>query len=306
MSKFKIGDEVRYKRGEPTYTGVVRKFNSDRTTTVFFSSTNILANCQVHKLELVTPAPTEKVKPKTFFIEGEGHLLIAIKEELRKMGYINLGVKSNHLKHIGFNMSINDLKNKSYNSFKEFIDLYTSSCYKDAHDIKFQLPEHFSEALKFAKEQMEIAKEYFKEEEFKANDWIVITDFNRATSNNIHLNTPYQLLYDFNIESGFIIKVDSNGNINNGWKGEFGFNNLKLRKATPEEIEAAQKFMIGEYEVNLNFNRDVINIGGQQYTSTDLQAIKRTMEIGQLDTIILRGISVSKSDLNKIENLLNK
>lgn len=81
------------------------------------------------------------------------------------------------------------------------------------------------------------------EEEFKEGDYIVITDFGRATSGlDFSLNTTYKLSRHYTEENGFHVEKDNAGRYN-GWGNGFELG-IKIRKATPEEIEAAQKTIV--------------------------------------------------------------
>lgn len=120
----------------------------------------------------------------------------------------------------------------------------------------FILPQQWNEALEYV-------KEYFKEEEFKAGDYVVMTDYGTATkTNSFILGAVYKLSRNYNKSNGFFVEKDSNGYNNNGWSKAFALD-IKIRKATSEEIKTSKykEFTLGYYTAKVT--KDVVLIEGK-------------------------------------------
>jgi hypothetical protein len=108
----------------------------------------------------------EKVKPQTFSITGSPKQLEAMEEALKEVGYTfkNYNVNYESYRQIG----------KNYNDpidIDTYLELTNASCIR--RDNNFNLPQDFNTALDFAKEQLVIAKEYFKKEpEYTEGQWL--------------------------------------------------------------------------------------------------------------------------------------
>lgn len=83
-------------------------------------------------------------------------------------------------------------------------------------------------------EQKGILDQIFGREEpnenIKAGEWIIITDFGRANpSNSFKLDSLYKLSRDFNKENGLCVEMDYKGNVDNGWESAFEMG-IKIRR----------------------------------------------------------------------------
>lgn len=105
--------------------------------------------------------------------------------------------------------------------------------------------------------------EWFEiQEDFKAGDHVVVTDFGSLSSMagpEFLLETVYVLAENFDEENGFIVELDNSGNTDNGWSA--GFSKIKLRKATSAEIVKYNKANAEEKAIR-------VKLGKSGYTST--------------------------------------
>lgn len=106
----------------------------------------------------------EKQIPQTFAVKGKEHHLICFMADLEESGYI----KHKDFDECKFSQFIHNNINRVYNNNREDITLFKNiggwNNSFDQKNQKFTLPEQYSEALQFCKEQLKIAEEYFKEE----------------------------------------------------------------------------------------------------------------------------------------------
>jgi hypothetical protein len=79
----------------------------------------------------------------------------------------------------------------------------------------------------------------------------------------------------------------------------------KLRKATPEEIKAAETIKVGDYEGELKGNKR-IDFNGVCYFEGELEALKSMMERGQIKSLNVGCNSQYKVDLELINKILSK
>lgn len=116
------------------------------------------------------------------------------------------------------------------------------------------------------------------EEEFKAGDWVTVTGNDKGLCTEIINKTTIILgIKEDNIVNllvkGLISIPNSDGgyNINTKW----------VRKATLEEIEAAQSIKLGKYNVIFKNSKVYIGCPGSEspYTKEEVQSIKRVLQL---------------------------
>lgn len=181
----------------------------------------------------------EKQKTQTFIIKGKKHYLLSFEQDLKEIGYYfeNTLVENKYI-------------HNSKIKFGKTND-YTRLCYLSENwkaDKTFNLPEQYSEALQFCKEQLKIAEEYFKEE---------IPEYIECLKDIVGGNT---------ITKGKIYKVikeDCNnyqyGFINNN-NNRDGFSKLYFRPSTKEAYEAQNRLTFGGNEVTIHISEDTCRI----------------------------------------------
>lgn len=102
----------------------------------------------------------ELTKPKAFLIEGKEHHIKAIEKDLNEIGYRSPSLNHNSGSTVlGLNMSVdgynNHLCTNDKPKFSEVFICNNAKLYNYSPMTKFMLPGQYSEALKFAKEQIE-------------------------------------------------------------------------------------------------------------------------------------------------------
>jgi hypothetical protein len=114
----------------------------------------------------------EKVKPQTFSIIGSPKQLEAMEEALKEIGYTNWIKPVDPFDNRAYSNTI--CLNGDFHSINP--DMYYSKMGPVLRNKNFNLPQDFNPALDFAKQQLAIAKKYFKKElEYTEGEWLYNT-----------------------------------------------------------------------------------------------------------------------------------
>lgn len=191
--------------------------------------------------------------PRTFAITGSKSLLKAMEEELVGIGYNDdksNGSTGNYL--IPNTSTIKEGTNWSKQNFSELF--YWSNTHRA--DVTFQLPQQWDECLAFCKEQLEL----WDKPKFKVGDWVVCTKkpFVAASVNKGGL---YKIVGDN-------LKLDNNFKID-------GFQECTdcFRFATKEEIEKAQKIVVGGHTMEIVNGK--FKFGCQYITKEEVETLRK-------------------------------
>jgi len=120
---------------------------------------------------------------------------------------------------------------------------------------------------------LEYVKEYFKEDEFKVGDWVVVTDAitkqSRWSQRNESVGYIFQLTgwRSLGIPEEEEVKRFNNGSEITSPDNKYCINYIKdwVRKATPEEIAAVQtkSFKLGEFTAVVTKDKVIIDGRGE-------------------------------------------
>jgi len=111
----------------------------------------------------------------------------------------------------------------------------------------------------------------YEEEKFNVGDYITVVENNNTTYNGI-VGETYKII---KIVGEFFFYYENNC---------INTNNVKVRKATEEEIKKAQSIEIGGYEVKF-LNKEACVINGIQYLKTHLEVLKYLIDKGQIKSL---------------------
>jgi hypothetical protein len=209
----------------------------------------------------------EKQKPKTFTAAGKNVFIREMHKELIEMGY---QVDETFSTVEDRDICITHSKLNASNE-KEYLRIISDFGTPSGRNVFFKLPSQYDECIAFAKEQLPIAKEYFKkEEEFKAGDYVLAEGCTRYSGsgafgpcivklldkNGKYNKTTSGLLRDSK-ETHFIVFPP--GNHSSG----YNINKANIiRLATPEEVS---KSLLEEAHKMYPKGTSYVSVSNQQH-----------------------------------------
>lgn len=298
-SKFKKGDRVRcvtYRFGliangqELTISEV-----DENDRTLHFKEVVGSFWYSFHYFELVTPASPEK--PKTFVMTGKKHQCLSMVEDLKELGFT---CNSDRCRDNTICFNITD--SNVFDTLDTYKGLFAGdTCEAGDHNpTPFDLNTQYSAALEFAKEQMEIAKVYFKsKDEIRVGDWVIATIGDSTEFIGKYKCTDGNLTFPVTLTDYQMV-----GGI---WFTSYPIGAFRkiVRKATPEEIAKATEFKIGGHLVTVRNEIGVVQVGCQTFNRADIEAVRRTIKLTTLNQITLRDTKVTLEDLDRIQQLMD-
>ena len=208
---------------------------------------------------------------QTFKITGSKSLLKAMWSDLLEIGYTETNYTPDN-NYVGSStyMATNATKT-SNNTIKNYKELYCGDVGGQFHKT-FNLPEQYTEALEFAKQQLDPSLWI---PELKAGDYVVVLSdesYHYGNSNGAEkpiVGQTYQIK-KFDYDSVCLYSED------NGW---IAIQAKDLRLATPEEVKGHQSIKIRGYEADFS-KEDVVQFGCQSFSKQTAKDLIKLIELG--------------------------
>ncbi len=147
----------------------------------------------------------------------------------------------------------------------------------------------------------------YEEEGFKKGDFVVIESTNNLDlpPGQFHLHGIYQLRDNYSPkEQQFNVVLDDGNSINNGYTGQM-WDTIKVRAATPAEIETAQDIIISGYTAKFADDKSAVNFGCQVWTKAEVDALSTIFDKGTLYQFTIDGNIITRSLVKKIQRRLS-
>jgi hypothetical protein len=256
----------------------------------------------------------EKQKPQTFAIIGKPHQLISMEEDLKEIGYINWDnykttYEIDSWDRIGLCCNTLSWENKN-------IELTRIS--GDTEDKRFNLPEQYSEALQFCKEQLKIAEEYFKE---KIPEYVECVkedvDIKKGKIYKVHKQTCWNENYVYYLEKKFnpyyiaYFKPSTKEAYEVQNRLTFGGNEVTIEKKDNKTIFITCNRITGTYQELLNIykyikycgeNNIYLNFGGKKIVDFSILNTRVTEDTMRTPFVKIGCTEGTYEELGKIIN----
>lgn len=209
---------------------------------------------------------------QTFKITGSKSLLKAMWSDLLEAGYTEKSyAPDNNYKQSNEYISTNLNSKCSLSDKEDFKVLYCGNVGGDFHKT-FNLPEQYTEALEFAKQQLDPS---FWAPKFEVGDYVVVLSdesYHYGNSNGPEKPVVGQIykIKDFKYNSVCLYSEVG------GW---IAIQAKDLRLATPEEIKKYQFIIINGYEADFS-KKDVVQFGCQSFSKQTAKDLIKLIDLG--------------------------
>lgn len=179
--------------------------------------------------------------PETFYITSQyPEIMKVFWEEMKKVGYSSKSEEDDDLdwKRILHNKSKSTTESKT-----RYMDMYISAHgHPGAVTAKthYQLPQQWEAALKHITDAAKYWEEVEKKPVYKTGEWVVIVEH----QNGDPVGTVTQIVR-INGDTLVVKNMDTKYSVVKTWEAD----SAKVRPATPQEIEEATRYKVGEYVV---------------------------------------------------------